>query len=189
MFHIFQVVVITGASSALGQALAHKFYQAGCKVVLVSRKEHELARLRTQLISNRPSNVPIYQPETIVLDLEDLESLPGKAAQILDKCGQVDILVNNGSTTARADVLGSDVDVDIRVMNVNYFGTVALTKGTWRFNFFFFSLTHWFHSVCGAIFSFITRWCSWFYFLAFCGQSENKIVEMDSWYGVGLGLD
>lgn len=121
--------MITGASSDLGQALAHKFYNSGCKVVLCSRKEHELTRLRSQLIATRPTNVPIYQPETVVLDLEDIQSLPGKAAQILDKCGQVDILLNNGSTTARSDVLTSDVDVDIRVMNVNYFGTVALTKG------------------------------------------------------------
>lgn len=126
------MVVITGATSALGQSLAHRFYNAGCKVVLVSRREHELARIRSQLVSSRPNNVPIYQPETVVLDLDDVQSLPAKAAEILDKCGQVDVLVNNGSTTARSDVLSSDVDVDIRVMNVNYFGTVALTKGTWH---------------------------------------------------------
>jgi dehydrogenase/reductase SDR family protein 7B len=128
------VVVITGATSALGQSLAHRFYNAGCKVVLVSRREHELARIRSQLVSSRPNNVPIYQPETVVLDLDDVQSLPAKAAEILDKCGQVDVLLNNGSTTARSDVLSSDVDVDIRVMNVNYFGTVALTKGTWHKN-------------------------------------------------------
>lgn len=128
------MVVITGATSALGQSLAHRFYNAGCKVVLVSRREHELARIRSQLVSSRPNNVPIYQPETVVLDLDDVQSLPAKAAEILDKCGQVDVLLNNGSTTARSDVLSSDVDVDIRVMNVNYFGTVALTKGTWHKN-------------------------------------------------------
>lgn len=124
--------MITGASSALGQSLAHTFYNAGCKVVLVSRREHELNRIRSQLISNRPNNVPIYQPEVIVLDLEDTASMSSHAAHILDKCGQVDILINNGSTTARSDVLSANVDVDIRVMNVNYFGTVALTKGTWH---------------------------------------------------------
>lgn len=121
--------MITGATSALGQSLAHIFYNAGCKVVLVSRREHELNRIRSSLVSNRPHNVPIYQPETIVLDLEDTASLSSHAAQILDKCSQVDILINNGSTTARSDVLATSVDVDIRVMNVNYFGTVALTKG------------------------------------------------------------
>lgn len=126
------MVVITGASSALGQSLAHTFYNAGCKVVLVSRREHELNRIRSQLTSNRPHNVPIYQPETIVLDLEDIGSLGGQAAKILDKCGQVDILINNGSTIARSDVLSANVDVDIRVMNVNYFGAVALTKGMWH---------------------------------------------------------
>lgn len=121
--------MITGATSTLGQALAHTFYQSGCKVVLTSRREHELDRIRAQLVASRPNNVPIYQPEVVALDLEDLQSLPAIAAHILDKCGQVDILVNNENTTARSDVLSSNVDVDVRVMNINYLGTVALTKG------------------------------------------------------------
>lgn len=46
----FQVVVITGASSGIGEALAHTFYMAGCKVVLVARRKEELDRVRTDLL-------------------------------------------------------------------------------------------------------------------------------------------
>lgn len=45
-----QVVVITGASSGLGEALAHSFYMAGCKVVLAARRKDELERVRNDLL-------------------------------------------------------------------------------------------------------------------------------------------
>jgi NADP-dependent 3-hydroxy acid dehydrogenase YdfG len=45
-----QVVLITGASSGLGEALAHSFYRAGCQVVLAARREIELQRVREDLI-------------------------------------------------------------------------------------------------------------------------------------------
>lgn len=44
------MVVITGASSGLGEALAHTFYMAGCKVVLAARRKEELERVRTDLL-------------------------------------------------------------------------------------------------------------------------------------------
>jgi dehydrogenase/reductase SDR family protein 7B len=45
-----KVVVITGASSGLGEALAHTFYVAGCKVVLAARRKDELERVRKELL-------------------------------------------------------------------------------------------------------------------------------------------
>lgn len=44
------MVVITGASSGLGEALAHTFYRSGCKVVLAARRKEELDRVRTDLL-------------------------------------------------------------------------------------------------------------------------------------------
>lgn len=45
-----KVVLITGASSGLGESLAHKFYLAGCKVVLAARRKDELERVRCDLM-------------------------------------------------------------------------------------------------------------------------------------------
>jgi dehydrogenase/reductase SDR family member 7B len=45
-----KVVLITGASSGLGEALAHTFYLAGCKVVLAARRKEELERVQKNLI-------------------------------------------------------------------------------------------------------------------------------------------
>lgn len=48
--------------------------------------------------------------------------------QILDIHGHIDILINNGGVSVRSDVVGTQIDVDIKIMLVNYFGTAALTK-------------------------------------------------------------
>lgn len=52
---------------------------------------------------------------------------------ILKIFGHIDILVNNGGVGVRADALSTAIDVDIKVMLVNYFGSVALTKGKQNF--------------------------------------------------------
>lgn len=73
--------------------------------------------------------VPTHPPVVVPLDLSDLNSLPDKVAKILKIFGHIDILVNNGGVSVRADVISTSVDVDIKVMAVNYFGSVAMTKG------------------------------------------------------------
>ena len=45
-----RVVLITGASSGLGEALAHTFYIAGCKVILAARRTDELKRVKKDLL-------------------------------------------------------------------------------------------------------------------------------------------
>lgn len=65
----------------------------------------------------------------VQLDLSDLTKLDDKVAGILKIFGHIDILVNNGGVSVRADVASTSIDVDIKVMAVNYFGAVAMTKG------------------------------------------------------------
>lgn len=48
------MVIITGASSGLGEALAHTFYMAGCKVILCARRQEELERVRKDLLECHP---------------------------------------------------------------------------------------------------------------------------------------
>lgn len=42
--------MITGASSGLGEALAHAFYQCGCKVILVARRKEKLEEVKSALM-------------------------------------------------------------------------------------------------------------------------------------------
>lgn len=120
--------MITGASSGLGEALAHEFYKQGCQIVLCARRRQELDRVRSELLDTHPT-VTTYPPIIIPLDLSDINSLPGVVKKIIDITGHIDILVNNGGVSHRGSVLNTNPDVDIKIMLVNYFGAAALTKG------------------------------------------------------------
>lgn len=122
-----KVVLITGASSGLGEALAHRFFLAGCKVVLAARRNEQLERVRKDLLALN-TTVVTHSPVVIPLDLSDINSIPNKVKEVLEIHGQIDILINNGGVSVRSDCISTAIDVDIKVMLVNYFGTVALSK-------------------------------------------------------------
>ncbi|XP_045785758.1 dehydrogenase/reductase SDR family protein 7-like [Maniola jurtina] len=121
-----KVVVITGASSGIGEALAHVFYEYGCKVVLASRRRTELDRVKEDLLSKKiPST---EEPVVCELDLSNLEQLEPFVKKIYDTCGQIDILINNGGVSHRGSILHTTLEVDKKIMYTNYFGSVGLTK-------------------------------------------------------------
>ncbi|KAJ3653332.1 hypothetical protein Zmor_012589 [Zophobas morio] len=122
-----KVVLITGASSGLGEALAHEFYKQGCQVVLCARRRQELERVRTELLQTHPT-VPTIPPIVHPLDLSDINTLPSHVDKILAVTGKIDILINNGGISHRGSVLATQPDVDIKIMLTNYFGSAALTK-------------------------------------------------------------
>ncbi|KAJ8963726.1 hypothetical protein NQ314_005419 [Rhamnusium bicolor] len=122
------VVVITGASSGLGEALAHEFYKQGCQIVLCARRRQELERVRADMLHSDCA-VQTHPPIIMPLDLSDINSLPGHVNKIISITGQIDILVNNGGISHRGTVLSTSIDVDVQIMQVNYFGSAALTKG------------------------------------------------------------
>ncbi|CAL7947682.1 unnamed protein product [Xylocopa violacea] len=122
-----KVVIITGASSGLGEALAHTFYACGCKVILISRRKDELKRVKNDLL-NIHATVPTHLPVILPLDLTNINSLQSEVAKIIDIHGKIDILINNAGISYRGEVVNTNVDVDIKVMLTNYFAQIALAK-------------------------------------------------------------
>lgn len=137
---VFKVVVITGGSSGIGEALAHEFYGFGCKVVLAARRVGELERVRRNLLNTKlATGIESIRPEILPLDLEQIQQMGDKAHQILRSNLHVDILINNGGVSLRSDALTVKQEVDVQLMNINYFGAIALTKGIYGFCFCVFS--------------------------------------------------
>ncbi|XP_005179941.2 dehydrogenase/reductase SDR family protein 7-like [Musca domestica] len=122
-----KVVLITGASSGLGEALAHVFYKAGCKVILAARRLNELERVKKDLMALEVVGTA-YPPTVMSLDLAELNAIPKFANDAIAIHNGIDILINNGGISVRAEAISTALDVDLKVMTVNYFGTVALTK-------------------------------------------------------------
>lgn len=115
-----QVVWITGASAGIGEALALEFARAGARLVLSARNVAELERVGAACA---PAEVLV-----LPLDLADSSSFADSAAQVLAHYGRLDVLVNNGGISQRSLALDTSLDVHRRLMETNYFGTVALTK-------------------------------------------------------------
>lgn len=73
--------------------------------------------------------VPAHQPVVITLDLADAGTIPSAVEKAKSIFGCIDILINNGGISQRGSVQSTKLEVDMQVMQVNYFGQVALTKG------------------------------------------------------------
>ena len=116
-----RLVWITGASSGIGEALAYELAGRGARLVLSSRREEELERVRAAC--EHPEHHDI-----VPLDLADPESLEAAARAVLERHGHVDFMVHNGGISQRSLAREADMGVVRRLMEVDYFGTVALTK-------------------------------------------------------------
>ncbi|HPI09154.1 MAG TPA: SDR family oxidoreductase [Saprospiraceae bacterium] len=114
---------ITGASSGIGEALAVAFAASGAHLILSARNEQELNRVAAACGQAGALSV-LVEP----MDLGAHDSLPVIVDKVLKKVGKVDILINNGGISQRALAADTALDVDKKLMNINYFGTVALTK-------------------------------------------------------------
>ncbi|XP_005349986.1 dehydrogenase/reductase SDR family member 7B isoform X1 [Microtus ochrogaster] len=122
------VVVVTGATSGLGRECARVFHAAGAKLVLCGRNVEALEALTSELAGSRTSQGQMYKPYTVTFDLTDPGAIAAAATKILQCFGYVDILINNAGVSYRGAISDTIVDVDRKVMEINYFGPVALTK-------------------------------------------------------------
>ena len=120
---IFQdkVVWITGASSGIGEALALELSQQGALLVISARNEKALEEVKLKCAS--PDQVKV-----LPLDLEQYDDFDQKVQEAISWSGRIDILVNNGGISQRSFAKDTMISVDKRIMEVNYIGTVALTK-------------------------------------------------------------
>lgn len=116
-----KVVWITGASSGIGEALAYKLGSSGANLVLSSNEPERLREVR-----DRCTNKAVHL--VLPLDLAEWEDLDQKAGQVVNRFGRVDILVNNGGISHRSLAKDTLLEVDKRVMDIDYFGHIALTK-------------------------------------------------------------
>lgn len=118
-----KVVWVTGASSGIGKATAMEFAQRGARVVLSARR----AAVLDEVIAQAPA---AYRGDLVALplDLAQSDTMMGMAHAALEAFGQIDAVVHCGGISQRSLAQDTGLEVDRRVMEVDYFGTVALTK-------------------------------------------------------------
>lgn len=116
-----KVIWITGASSGIGKALALEFSKLNTRLILSARNVEKLNETKNSC--QNPDKVKV-----LALDLADYNNASQKVNEAIDLFGGVDVLINNGGISQRAYAKDSTIEVDKRVFDVNYFGTVAITK-------------------------------------------------------------
>jgi len=117
-----KVVWITGGSSGIGEALAYAFLNEEAKVIISSNMDDELNRVK--------ENCNKFEHNCFVMpfDLADTDQIRKTANKVIKEFGSVDILINNGGISQRSLVQETPIELDRKIMEINYFGPVALTK-------------------------------------------------------------
>ena len=117
-----QVAWITGASSGIGEAMALAFAKEGAKLVLSARRKEELERVQ------KTCGIDDQSCLILPIDLSDTGDIDSKTKLVIEKFGRIDILVNNGGISQRSLAKETPLEIDRKIMEVNFFGQIALTK-------------------------------------------------------------
>jgi short-subunit dehydrogenase len=117
-----KVVWVTGASSGIGEALVYEFARLGATIIASSNEVSELERVKKNCGKNG-ENI-ICAP----FDLSDTSDISTLVDSHLAATGCIDYLLNLGGISQRATVEDTPLWLDRKIMEINYFGTIALTK-------------------------------------------------------------
>ncbi|MEL6545707.1 MAG: SDR family NAD(P)-dependent oxidoreductase, partial [Myxococcota bacterium] len=117
-----RTVWITGASSGIGEALAYVLAERGAKLILSAR--------RRQVLEELVRSLPRPEEHAVVpLDLTSGDGLEQLALDVEREHGPLDVLINNGGVSQRGLATDTEMAVVRRIMETNFFGAVALSRG------------------------------------------------------------
>lgn len=117
-----KVILITGASSGIGKALAEQLAAPNVTLILTARRTEELKTV-SQICKNKGAVCSVFY-----LDMGSTESIDSFAKELVSKYSCVDVLINNAGISQRSLAEETVQEVDRRIMEVNFFGPVYLTK-------------------------------------------------------------
>jgi short-subunit dehydrogenase len=118
-----KVIWITGASSGIGEATAYEYAKdKTIKLVLSARRVTELERVKAK------TGLPAENVFVLPMDVTEIEHFGEKVNQIIDAFGRIDVLFNNAGISQRGSVVESQFENYRTIMEINFFGVVALTK-------------------------------------------------------------
>jgi NAD(P)-dependent dehydrogenase (short-subunit alcohol dehydrogenase family) len=118
-------ILLTGASTGIGEAAAEQFARHGARVVAVARRQDLLDALADRITAAGGTAM------SIPCDLSDMEAIDALVADVEKRIGGIDILINNAARSIRrplADSLERWHDVE-RIMALNYYGPLRLIRG------------------------------------------------------------
>ena len=119
---IGKVAWITGASSGIGESLVYAFVKRGATVLASSNDLPELERVKAACADKSPA------VHCVPFDLSETSGIDKIVEQQINTAGRIDLLLNIGGISQRARIDETPLWLDRKIFEINYFGTIALTK-------------------------------------------------------------
>jgi len=115
-----KVVIVTGGTDGIGRALVAQLLGKGAKVATCGRHQDKLYTLQTEF--------PGESLHTLVADVSRFEDCEKLINSTIDNFGTIDMVINNAGVSMRALVEEMDISVIRKVMEINFYGSVYVTK-------------------------------------------------------------
>lgn len=117
-----KVIWITGASSGIGEACSYLFAKEKACLILTATRVEKLSAIRATCLGYGA------KCEILPYDLSDLDGMAGLVAGAWRLFGSIDVMFNNAGISQRAKAGDTWFEVDRKIMDINYFAPVKITK-------------------------------------------------------------
>lgn len=121
-----KLAVVTGGSSGIGLATAGRLAEEGANVLILARRQDQLTQAVAEIAKKKVSEN--QKISAFSVDLSDLESVQKILTQIQNDFGVPDILVNSAGVSRPGLLIEQDFQIFREMMEINYFGSLYLTK-------------------------------------------------------------
>lgn len=119
-----KVCWVTGASSGIGEGMCYELSKKGAAIILSARRKEQLEKVRQEC-----ERLGAATCSVIPLDLASEDSIVSALDKVLKIHDRIDYLFNNGGISQRGSISDStDIESDRKIMEVNFFGTISLSK-------------------------------------------------------------
>ncbi|MEZ4884463.1 MAG: SDR family oxidoreductase [Chitinophagales bacterium] len=115
-----KTIWITGASEGIGKALALQLAEEGASIILTARNVAKLQEVQAELKGEGHLIWP--------MDLLETDKIGAAVEEVLQKVNSIDILINNAGISQRSLVKDTRLEVDRKIMELDYFSVITLTK-------------------------------------------------------------
>lgn len=118
-----RTVLVTGASAGIGEEIAYRFAEAGSSLILTARRESELQRVAEKCLRLGAKKAIVK-----LCDMSQPQSIDELTGFMIDSSTLPDVLILNAGITQREKLFNTDIEVDKRLMEVNFFSNVRIIK-------------------------------------------------------------
>lgn len=121
-----KVVLITGSSRGIGNAIAREFAESGAKVVICGSRLENAEKAKEEII--RELNIEEDNLLPVGINMKDSQDMKRVVEDVINKWGRIDVLINNAGITSNVSLLDSTDEEFKEMFDINFFGVVSLTR-------------------------------------------------------------